>query len=464
MLVHPLAAFDRYGIVVVTEPSRFLRELPEDVYERWVLEQGPPLPRGLPGAYPRLGEADDPTAEDDPRTSSTDVGASAPPGRGIGLVVLRTTVVYLVDPSRPSPRGQARGGADDALRPRRSSSSSSNSVQNAMVGPDNSLVGGLAAAAVLILLNVAVGRLAAKSATVRGLVKGHSRLLVNRGILVERNCADEGITREDLMQALREHGVATLEDVRLAVLEVDGTISVLRNEDVTGDTHRPHRRFRIPQDELTRPRIPMRERLARGAFRGPHPLPDEDAGLLRRQLAGEDLAWDANNPAQQLRDDISTDEITPGWTCFHHDAALGRFAYLGLTCAEGEGARAAGRRGRGAAADFAVSVAGRRRGKGSSREQAPYAERAAGIRLLVAESFERIYRQNAINLGMLLTTDFSVLERVRAWRGDSALVLHGRGGSDHERRDRGGRTAPVHARASRGPRGAARRSRRPPRR
>ena len=139
----------------------------------------------------------------------------------------------------------------------------------------------------------------------------------------------------------------------------------------------------------------------------------EDAGLLSRQLEGGNLEWNANDPAQKLRDDVSTDEITPGWTCFHHDAALGRFAYLGLTCRDGD-ARVqpveedAVRRG-----GFTVSVAGRRRGKGSSREQAPYAERAAGIRLLVAESFERIYRQNAINLGMLLTTDFSVLERVR---------------------------------------------------
>ncbi len=139
----------------------------------------------------------------------------------------------------------------------------------------------------------------------------------------------------------------------------------------------------------------------------------EDAGLLARQLEGEDLAWDANDPAQKLRDDVSTDEITPGWTCFHHDAALGRFAYLGLTCRDGVqpvGEEAVRRGG------FVVSVAGRRRGKGSSREQAPYAERAAGIRLLVAESFERIYRQNAINLGMLLTTDFSILERVREGR------------------------------------------------
>jgi 3-isopropylmalate/(R)-2-methylmalate dehydratase large subunit len=137
-----------------------------------------------------------------------------------------------------------------------------------------------------------------------------------------------------------------------------------------------------------------------------------DAALLRRQLAGADLAWEANDPAHALRNEISTDEITPGWVCFHHDETLGRFAYLGLTCAEGgarvqpvgeDAVRAGG---------FVVSVAGRRRGKGSSREQAPYAERAAGIRLLVAESFERIYRQNALNLGMLVTTDFSVLERV----------------------------------------------------
>jgi 3-isopropylmalate/(R)-2-methylmalate dehydratase large subunit len=139
----------------------------------------------------------------------------------------------------------------------------------------------------------------------------------------------------------------------------------------------------------------------------------EDASLVCRQLAGENLAWDANDASHALRDQISTDEITPGWVCFHHDETLGRFAYLGVTCSEdgarvtpfGEGAVRAG--------GFDVSVAGRRRGKGSSREQAPYAERAAGIRLLVAESFERIYRQNAINLGMLVTTDFSVLEKVR---------------------------------------------------
>lgn len=150
----------------------------------------------------------------------------------------------------------------------------------------------------------------------------------------------------------------------------------------------------------------------------------EDAGLVRRQLGGDDLDWDSNDPAQKLRDDISTDEMTPGWVCFHHDEKLGDFVYLGLTCREsgaggeanvqpvGEGAVRAG--------GFVASVAGRRRGKGSSREQAPYAELAAGIRIVVAESFERIYLQNCVNLGLLPTTDFSVLDAVR--RGEEVPV------------------------------------------
>ena len=176
----------------------------------------------------------------------------------------------------------------------------------------------------------------------------------------------------------------------------------------------------------------------------------EDAGPVRRQLGGEDLAWDPNDPAHALRNEISTDEITPGWVCFHHDESLGRFAYLGITCAEG-GARVTpfgeeAVRGGG----FAVSVAGRRRGKGSSREQAPYAEQAAGIRLLVAESFERIYRQNAINLGMLVDDGLLGPGPDPARRGDPPRVLHGRRGRRDAGRRRGGGPPPVHAPAPRG--------------
>ncbi|HQR47004.1 MAG TPA: DUF421 domain-containing protein, partial [Thermoanaerobaculia bacterium] len=60
-----------------------------------------------------------------------------------------------------------------------------NAVQNAMVGPDNSLAGGLAAAAVLLLLNVTVGRLARRGGTFGRMLRGRARLLVNRGVVVE---------------------------------------------------------------------------------------------------------------------------------------------------------------------------------------------------------------------------------------------------------------------------------------
>ena len=60
----------------------------------------------------------------------------------------------------------------------------------------------------------------------------------------------------------------------------------------------------------------------------------EDPELIRRQLAGEDLPWDTKNPANnpKLRDDISTDEITPAHYCFYFDQTLGEIPYLGLKC------------------------------------------------------------------------------------------------------------------------------------
>ncbi len=136
----------------------------------------------------------------------------------------------------------------------------------------------------------------------------------------------------------------------------------------------------------------------------------DDAGLVRRQLAGEDLPWPLG---AALRDNISTDEITPAYICYYYDETLGDFPYLGLK-AGGEFPIARGAvRGGG----FVCSVAGTRRGKGSSREQSPYAEMCAGIELVIAESIERIYRENCQNLGLLTSTDFGLIERVR--RGES---------------------------------------------
>jgi 3-isopropylmalate/(R)-2-methylmalate dehydratase large subunit len=132
----------------------------------------------------------------------------------------------------------------------------------------------------------------------------------------------------------------------------------------------------------------------------------EDAALVRRQLDGEDLEW---RPGIKLRDDISTDEITPAYICYYYDATLGDFPYLGLKCGdEFPVTRGAVKRG-----GFVAAASGKRRGKGSSREQSPYAEMCAGIKLVVAENIERIYRENCQNLGVLTTTDFAMLERVR---------------------------------------------------
>lgn len=132
----------------------------------------------------------------------------------------------------------------------------------------------------------------------------------------------------------------------------------------------------------------------------------EDPALIRRQLEGEDLDWDPSIP---LRHDISTDEITPAWVCFHFDQTLGEYPYVGLEC---RGERPIGR-GDVKRGGFLASVSGKRRGKGSSREASPYAERAAGIRLVIAENVERIYRENCENLGVLVSTDFSLIDKIR---------------------------------------------------
>ncbi len=137
----------------------------------------------------------------------------------------------------------------------------------------------------------------------------------------------------------------------------------------------------------------------------------EDPELIRRQLAGEDLPWDGKNPANnpKLRDDISTDEITPAHYCFYFDETLGEIPYLGLKCGSGTPiGRGDVKRG-----GFVCAVSGKRRGKGSSREQSPYAEMCAGIRVVIAENIERIYKQNCQNLGLLTSTNFSLIDRIR---------------------------------------------------
>jgi len=130
----------------------------------------------------------------------------------------------------------------------------------------------------------------------------------------------------------------------------------------------------------------------------------EDIELLKKQLAGESLEHD---PDRKLIDNISTDEITPGWVCFYYDETLGEFSMVGLRGGAFE---------RNSLKDggFDVIVSGKSKGCGSSRETAPYSELTAGIQLVIAESIEKIYGQNCQNIGLLTSTDFGLLERIAA--------------------------------------------------
>jgi len=125
----------------------------------------------------------------------------------------------------------------------------SNAVQNAMTGPDTSLYGGLVAAGTLFAANGAVAWVARKSKRAEKFVEGTPTILIRRGKIIDANCTKEGISREDLLRALREHGVADPSEVRSAILEVDGSVSVLR-EDEMPHVPRPHHRIRgIPRHQ-----------------------------------------------------------------------------------------------------------------------------------------------------------------------------------------------------------------------
>src|SRR5262252_5714255 len=141
----------------------------------------------------------------------------------------------------------------------------------------------------------------------------------------------------------------------------------------------------------------------------------EDTSLIRKQLEAsgdaakqieDDLAQRLAHDDLPLMNNISTDEITPGWVCFYYDETLGQYVYIGMR----DGAVKKDEVKQGV---FAVVVSGLSKGCGSSRETAPYAEKWAGIQLVIAKSIEKIYGQNSQNIGLLTSTDFGLIERIR---------------------------------------------------
>src|SRR5687768_9837253 len=141
----------------------------------------------------------------------------------------------------------------------------------------------------------------------------------------------------------------------------------------------------------------------------------EDTSLIRQQLEAQgdererieaDLMDRLAKDELPLMSNISTDEITPGWVCFYYDETLGQYVYVGMR--DGAVKKDEVKNG-----GFAVVVSGLSKGCGSSRETAPYAEKAAGVQLVIAQSIEKIYGQNSQNIGLLTSTDLGLVERIR---------------------------------------------------
>jgi uncharacterized membrane protein YcaP (DUF421 family) len=120
----------------------------------------------------------------------------------------------------------------------------SNSVQNAMTGPDTSLAGGAVAATTLLVLNYLVAEVSGGNRRFRKFIEGQPSLLVHDGEIIAAHMAKEHVSMDELERSLREHGVASYKDVALAVLEVDGSISIVKYDDFqpTATTHLNRRR------------------------------------------------------------------------------------------------------------------------------------------------------------------------------------------------------------------------------
>jgi uncharacterized membrane protein YcaP (DUF421 family) len=117
----------------------------------------------------------------------------------------------------------------------------SNSVQNAMVGSDTSLGGGLVAALVLLLINSILNWLMVRNPRLSAIIAGSPVLVVRDGQLIDGAMRKAGLTRDHILTAMREHGIAQLSHVQMAVLEPDGAISIVANESTI---HRSKRHFR----------------------------------------------------------------------------------------------------------------------------------------------------------------------------------------------------------------------------
>lgn len=125
----------------------------------------------------------------------------------------------------------------------------SNSVQNAMVGSNSTLAGGLVAASALFIVNYLFKYLLYRFPKLGDIVQGAEMLLIYKGQLNEPNMTKAQITREELLEAVREHGVSEIREVDLAVLETDGNISIISNEYKTRTTKKRKGRNKVMKNQ-----------------------------------------------------------------------------------------------------------------------------------------------------------------------------------------------------------------------
>lgn len=124
----------------------------------------------------------------------------------------------------------------------------SNSVQNAMTGPDTSVIGGVVAAITLFLLNTLIAEIAGVNRRFRKFVQGSPSMLIHNGDILLDHMSKEHVSIDELERALREHGIASAKDVSIGVLEVDGSMSFLKFEDVK-EGRNPHKRRYLRKPE-----------------------------------------------------------------------------------------------------------------------------------------------------------------------------------------------------------------------
>jgi len=169
----------------------------------------------------------------------------APSGSGIAVIAAKTAVVYLFLIAGLRLLGKRELG-QMSLYDLVLVIVLGNAVQNAMINADNTLVGGLVAASVLLAMNRLLNVVAVRSRRVERLMMGGPVLIVHDGVALTARMDRVGLTDDQLMAALREHGIDDISKVRLAVLEVDGTISVVPTDAGIMRTKRHYRGLRLP--------------------------------------------------------------------------------------------------------------------------------------------------------------------------------------------------------------------------